>query len=221
MSSEPGVQRVNRRPENLEPTAVITVRLPLSDHGRLKQMAGAAGNLEMAFTAGNPVALNWTFNGKFLEDNTSYTLPSPTFPTVQPPRFASATLTIGGTAYKISQATLNLNCEVAMREDATSDDDATRSNDGTGYHAACVVNMDPTLTIDPEAQTSKSWVQDMLDGDTAALSIVVGSDSNNTMTLSAAAVQVNEAPSQDRNGVITDNIVLGFTGSTLFTVAFS
>lgn len=202
-----------------EATATMGV---VEDLSRLHQMAGACGTFEMQMTAGEPVAINWEFTGKMLEPKT-LTFPSPTFPTAVPPRFAAATLTVGGTSYKIGSVGFNLNADVQMREDAAADDDTVRSGDGTGYHAAQVVNIDPVFTIDPEGSAfgTKNWYQDMLDGDTAALNIVVGSDSNNTMTINAPAAQIRSASPGDRNNLIVDSLELECTGATLFTVAFS
>lgn len=197
----------------------VTATVGYYEDGRVHTMAGCAGNVSATFTSGEPVPLNWEFTGKVLEPQTA-TLISPTFPTTKPPRFAAATITIGGTSYKVSEVGFNLNATVTLREDAGADDDAGRSGDGTGFHAAQVVNVDPVFTIDPEAGT-KNWYEDMLDGDTAELVIAVGSASNNTMTITAGAVQVRSAQPQDRNGLIVDALELECTGATLMTVAYS
>lgn len=201
-------------------TAYSTLTAGLAEDGRLRQISGAMGNLEMNATSGNPVEMSFNFTGKLLETKT-LSFPSPTFPSVVPPRFAGATLTIGGTSYKMSTVGLNLNATVTMREDPAANDDAERSGDGTGYHGAQIVNIDPVFTFDPEASVSKNWIEDALDGDTAALSMVVGDDSNNTMTISASALQIRTPGTGDRNGLIVENLEMECTGSTLFSIAFS
>lgn len=197
-----------------------TASLGIAEDGRLREGAGACGTFGMTFAAGMPVPINWDFTGKLLEPSAS-ALPAPTFPSVVPPRFASATLTIGGTSYKISEVGFTLNGEVTMREDATADDDGNRANDGTGFHAAQVVSVDPVFTLDPEASASKNWFQDWMDGDTAALNIVVGTAANNIMTINAPAVQPREVQGADRNNLIVDQLTMECTGATLMTIAFS
>ena len=201
-------------------TSTATMTMGLQEDGRVHSVAGAAGTFSFEAASGNPVPFNFEFTGKVFEPQ-AQSLFSPTYNNTLPPRFAAATLTVGGTAYKVATAGFNLNGEVTMREDATADDDAGRSGDGTGYHAAQVVNVDPVFTIDPEAAASSLWYEELMDADTLALSMILGADSNNTITIGASALQVRSAQPGDRNGLIVDTTELECTGSTLMTIAFS
>lgn len=192
------------------PTSTGTTSLTMGslEDGRLMSLVGAMGTCTMNFTAGNPCEMDWNFTGKVIEPQ-AQALISPTRTTVVPPRFAAGTLTLGGSAIgKVSQLSIALNNEVVLREDPTADDDAGRSGDGTGYHAAYIVRRDITVTADPEAVAfaTKNWYEDWMDGDVLALSLVLGSDSNNTMTIAMPKLQPHNVQPGDRNGLMVDNL---------------
>lgn len=189
-------------------TGQTSLTMASMEDGRIMSMAGAMGTCTMTFTAGQPVEMQWDFTGKMFEPQ-AQTLISPTRPTVVPPRFATGTLTMGGSAIgKVSQLTIALNNEVVLREDATANDDAGRSNNGTGYHAAYIVRRDITVTMDPEAVAfgTKNWYEDWMDGDVLALSLAVGTASNNTMTIAMPKLQPHNVAPGDRNGLMVDSI---------------
>lgn len=203
-----------------------TLTVASYEDGRLFQLLGARATFTWAFRAHQPAESQWEMMGKLVEP-TDVALLSPTYPTVVPPTFSSATLTVGGTAYKVSELVITLGNELVMREDANADDDATRTDDGTGYHACAIVNRSLRITMDPEAVafSTKNWYQDLMDGDTAALSIVLGSAANNTITISAPAIALMSAAPGDRNGIMVDQLEFVPTRSSAdddeMTVAFS
>lgn len=189
-------------------TGQTTLTMGSLEDGRLMSLAGAMGTFTWTFTAGQPVEMDWNFTGKVIQPK-AQTIIGPTRPTTVPPRFAAGTLTLGGGAIgKVSQVTIAMNNEIILREDATADDDGERSNDGTGYHAAYIVGRDITVTMDPEAVAfgTKNWYQDWMDGDELALSLVVGSASNNTMTIAMPKLQPHNVQPGDRNGLMIDQI---------------
>lgn len=205
----------------------VTITAAKYQDGRFHPLAGCKVDWSWVFKSGFPVDANWTIRGKMLEPS-AVALISPTYPTVKPPRFVSGTLTLGGTAYKVSEATLAAGNEIVMREDANDDSDPIRTGDGAGIHAMAIVNRRITLSMDPEALPfgTKNWYQDCLDMDTIALSIVLGSDANNTITIAAPKLQPIDPREADRNGVLVDNINFlatanSSTGDDELTITFS
>ncbi len=188
------------------------------EDGRLRAIAGAMGTFTMNMTNGNPVPISWEFMGKLITP-TAEALITPTYPTTIPPRFASATMTIASTSYKISELVLTINNELKMREDAT---------DATGYHACAIVNRNITITIDPEALAlgTKNWYTDWLAHTEAAFSIVINGGSNNTITISIPKAQLTNVQTGDRDGLMTDQLEFqanrnAAAGDDELTIAFS
>ena len=207
-------------------TSTATLTAALFEDGNKRVLFGAKADWSWVFRAGQPVECNWTLTGKYKEPHAASMI-TPTFPSVIPPRFASATMTLAGVAYKISELTIAANNNVVMREDATSDDDDSRSNDGTGFAAAEITNRAVTITIDPEevGYATQNWSSEWIDGAELAMSIVVGSTANNIMTITAPKVQVSNVQPLDRNGILAETLTFtandNGTGDDELTIAFT
>lgn len=182
-------------PETGSPTAQ-TLTIGMFEDGRFRSISGAMGNLVMRFRSGDPVRLAWTFSGVW-EDPTDTAIIAPTYPTILPPRFASATLDIEGRSYKISTLEINLNNEVVMREDATTP---------SGLCAAVIVNRGVTFTVDPESEllAAQDWFTEWNNETEVALQVIVGSVADNTMTIDIPKAQVHNVQPADRDGIMTD-----------------
>ena len=182
-------------PETGSPTAK-TLTIGMFEDGRFRSMAGAMGNLVMRFRSGDPVRLAWTFGGVW-ELPVDAALIAPTFPTVLPPRFASATMTIEGRTYKISNLEINLNNEMTLREDPTT---------ASGLCTAVIVNRRVTFTVDPEAEllAAQDWFDEWITHKEVALQIIVGSAADNTMQIDIPKAQVMNVQPGDREGTMVD-----------------
>lgn len=162
--------------------------------GQCYQLAGAALGLTIKGKSGEPLMCEWTAEGVW-QPPTDVALPTPTYPTVVPPRFAGATFTVGGTSFKISEFELSFNIKQYVRQDPTN---------VAGFIASCVVDRDPVIKIDPEtlAVATQDWFGGHLAGTTYAFSLAIGSTVGNTMTIAAPVAQLMNAPGlKDRGGI--------------------
>lgn len=166
--------------------------------GRFYSVAGAVGKVTIKGEAGKPVMCEWEFKGVWQTPGSQAIL-APTYPTLIPPRFASATLTIGGTTYKISELEIEIDNTLTQREDVTK---------ASGLHSFVVTNRKVTVKFDPEAlgHATKNWHTDWLAHTTAAFQAVIGSDSGNTVTIDIPALQLTTVDLGDRDGVLVDQI---------------
>lgn len=139
-------------------------------------------------------------------------------PSVLPPRFAGATVTIGGAAYLFDELTIEVNNELYLRPDPAS---------ATGYRGACIPTREILVKVNPEAATSKDFNADHIAGTQAALSCLLNGGANNSMTIAAPKMQHQDAPNEgDRDGVVTDELVFqcnlnANAGDDEFTITFS
>jgi len=167
--------------------------------GRLFQIFGAVcESLTIKGKAGQKADIDFKFKGVW-SPPTSVALVTPTYPTAIPPRVATATLTVGGTALvQVGEFEIAVENKVALREDVTT---------ASGYHSAVITEQKIMFKVGVEAQalgTRDDFAVHLL-GTTAALNLVVGSSANNILTVTAPALQLNKVPELgDRDGVLLD-----------------
>lgn len=188
------------------------------EDGRLRKIAGAMGRFSIRCTVGMPAMISWSFDGRY-EVDTDSALIAPTYPTTLPPVFQSATFTIGGTTRIINEMTINVENEVYVRPDPTATG---------GLRSAVITNRRISIEVDPEAAlvATKDWQADQLANTLAAINCVIGSSTNNTITLSVPKAQVISRTVPDRNGVLVDRLTMlavrsASAGDDAFTIAFS
>lgn len=177
---------------------------------------GCMGTFTIELRNGEPGRVNFEFVGKY-GGNTDVALIAPTYPTVDPPRFASATFTIGGYTPLASRLSIASNNEVVMRADAT---------DATGYLSAYITGRQAGGSTDPEDQLVATFdaYGDQLASTEAALSCIVGS-ANNRITMAAPKLQFTNVGEGDRDGLMTTEIDFDLNrsasaGDDEFTIAF-
>lgn len=158
---------------------------------------GCMGTFTIELNNGEPGRVNFEFVGKY-GGNTDVALLAPTYPTYDPPRFASATFTIGGYTPLASRLSIAANNQVIMRADAT---------DATGYLAAYITGREAGGSTDPEDQLVAAFdaYGDFLASTEAALSCIVGS-ANNRITIAAPKLQFATVQPGNRDDLLTAEI---------------
>lgn len=174
---------------------------------RFKSLAGAMGNVKISGEYGKPAYFDWDFKGKWVAP-AGATKIAPTYPTTNPPRVAAATFTIGGTTYRLGKFEIDLQNKVVMRQDVT---------DVTGYRAAFITDRNPILRVPIESLplATHDFFADHLAMTTAALSIVIGTGTNGTVTIAGSNLQLYNPPQdEDRDGINLDALEFVFTSTT-------
>lgn len=195
-----------------------TLTCGIYEDGWFFSATGVKLNLRMRGEIGKPVSCEWSGIGKWVAPS-AVALIEPTYATTIAPVLESATFTIGGTAYRISNFELDLGNRLTHRQDIT---------DGTGYHAAAITGRRPTFTIDPErvAAGTKNWFTTLTAHTEAALSLVIGATQYNIMTIAAPKLQVISATGGDRDGIQIDQLQFqanrsAAAGDDELTIAFT
>ena len=181
-------------------TNVKTITIGVYENGKLKRLRGASGTFTIACESGQPIALDFTFTGVYMTESDA-TIPAPTYPTRVPIRFSGTTFTIAAAAAPCF-ASINFDAgnNVILRECPSAADDS-------GYFNAIITDRTPTGTINPETvligtnNVYGKWV-----GHTPeALSLAVN-DAEDTITITAAAIQRTNVQEGDRNGIQIDDV---------------
>lgn len=184
----------------------------------LKKLAGAAGNFRIE-PAGPGKKIMGVFDMRGVwQSPVAQAVPSSiTYNTTAPHQFKGITLQRGGSAWcNVSRFRLDAGNDVALRHCV---------NNAGGLDYAFVNLGVPTLGIDPEDEgvTADDIYGDMLDGTTAALSLVSGTAGGNRVTIAAPRLQRRVPREGDRDGLRTHDIeaVLAATaGADEFTIKF-
>jgi hypothetical protein len=166
--------------------------------GVFKSIAGAMGTFVVTLPTGKPGYIDWTFTG-VLQAYSDVALISPTYPTVMPLRFAGGLAEWNDVNLCVSQATVNANNEVVMRECPTTE---------AGYISAIVTNRVPTISVDPEAVTvaaQNRWSA-WLASTEYALELDVGGPTNSQLEFNAPRAQIINNQEADRGRMVTDTI---------------
>src|SRR6185437_7478964 len=174
-----------------------------------KKLVGAMGTWKFNGEDGKVPYLEFDFKGVWTAP-TDVGLFSPQFlPSVVPPRFAGATLTIGSYTPTCSKLSITQGCKVEMREDVTKD---------SGYIAAIITDRVAKGSLDPEATLIATYdaFGIWMAGTSAALTCTIGA-SGTGMTIAAPALQYESIKEGDRNGKVTHdlNFVCAQNGSTV------
>jgi len=176
------------------PSDYTTSTIGLFQAGWLYSVFGAQGNLSIEGNVGERVMCNFEFTGKW--SGATKTMVDPDLPDEDVPVLMGATLTIGGQTYLISTVSINLNNEVQLRQDAT---------DETGYKAAMITQRRVTISVDPEADTSKDWFADWFGvAPTEAsfqLQLSGSGGTPATVSVDAPALQLTNVNPGDRDGI--------------------
>jgi hypothetical protein len=125
-------------------------------------------------------------------------VPTPTYPTALPLRYANSTSTWAGNPICVENITLDAGNEVVMRECAS----------GNGFEAAIVVDRRIKVTANPEMRRSSvenTWTQftAMAEG---ALTWGLDGPTNSVLTIAAPKAQLVSVTEGNRNKVVTNEL---------------
>ena len=177
---------------------VKTLTMGAYEDGRLKTLAGCAGNFRIVLPSGKKAYIEWSFQGVW-QDITDTAIIAPTYPSDTVLRFASATVQYDSVDLCVAEASIDAGNEIILRECPDTD---------AGYKSALIVDRYPTISADPEATlvADDDPYQDWVDGDQAAWSVALDGPSSSTLTISAPAAQIFNIQGSDRGKLLTDDI---------------
>lgn len=187
--------------------SITTNTLGIFQAGRLKQIAGACGNFKITGKAGQPLYVDWDFEGVWQPPTATAIPASIAYPTTIPPRFAGATITLGGTTYRAGEFEFDAGVKVYVREDVSN---------VAGYRAAVVVDRMPVIKIPVESLPlgTQDWFAGHLAGTTYAFNLQTGTVAGNQFQLQATNCVLNNPPQdKDLGGLMGDDLEFLVTGS--------
>ncbi len=170
--------------------------------GVVRRIRGAVGTFTISCLAGQKITLDFTFQGVF-DAFTTDTIITPTYPTSAALRWGASTTTINSVAVAASSLTFDLGNVISPLESQAVDE---------GVKNFIISDRRPTLTIDPEADTSNSisryglWT--LVDND-ISMPIAWDSGTNDDggkWAFSLPAAQILNQQPGERSGVETEQL---------------
>ncbi len=166
---------------------------------------GARGTVTLKLENGKPGMLSFEFTGADWSDEDEAVLADVTYECVIPPVFMSANLSIDAYAAILSAIEINMNNEIALRQDA---------NSLSGHLSAQITARKPSLTLDPEnvVKSTMDFFGKWRDAEEMVFDTAIGEDAGNIIRVTAPKVQFQEISHEDRDGISTLSITAQLNG---------
>lgn len=166
--------------------------------GVFKSIFGAMGNFQIICPTGRTAQIQWTFQGAWATPS-DVALIAPTYPTVVPIRYASATTQFNSNNLCLENLTFNSGNTLTPK---VCPDNAA----GLDYFLA--TNRQPTATGNPESSlvATTPHYTDLLTPTEAELTTTLDGISTSTIELSMPKAQIQSISEADRDGLVVDNI---------------
>lgn len=186
--------------------------------GKYRQIYGAAGSVRLNYAAGDRHMFQFAFTG-IVSPIAELSNIAPTLVTTQP--------IVGATAFTYHNGTgaITLPSPTAV-VDWGQTVTAIEAPNASGYLRFCVSDYNPTMTVDPLDENATSTTLDV-DGDWVAnteraVSLVLGTAANNTITIAGTKATLNAAPDWGaRDRLVTRPLTLDFNDDSAPTIVFS
>lgn len=173
-----------------------------------KRLLGARGTFTITAVKGQPVLLNFTFTGKYVEpDDIAVFFTVPSIGPL-PQTFLNASISLLGVGtHKLQNLEFDMANEVVMRNDA---------NDATGNTEAVLTSRNPVGSADPEQvpTATDNFFADWTDEVLAAISYVLTGAAGNITTVTAPNVQITNIGEADRDTIRTEGLDLALIGDS-------
>lgn len=178
---------------------VRTATLAVNEQGRQKLVRGCMGTAVLVFPTGQDCYIEFNFQGAW-SGVSDQALPTPSYPTELPLRYAAADILLGGETPCIQELRIDLGNNVALRPCQTA-------SDGSGYRGAVVTDRNLGGSIDPEAElvadddTFGDWINANPRAFTTSFK-----DDNDQVNISIPQFQFINIGNGDRGGIRVDPV---------------
>jgi hypothetical protein len=167
-------------------------------------ISGALGTMKATLGAGKIGYFEFTFKGLYA-DPTDASAPSITYIPQKPVILENAAFTIQGFSAVIANFEYTLAADVTLREDAAS---------ASSVGGFIITKRNPVGSCDPEADTvaHHAFWNKVMSGVAGAVSLQHGAVSGNIILMEFPKTQYNDAPYEDRAGIMIFKTPLQFNG---------
>ena len=195
------------------------VSIGLSKDGVRESMKGARGSVSISGNVGEPVLLNFTFQGikEAVADGGS--VASVTYDDGTPPVLLGAAMTVGDSNFTAAQR--KSFCATSFNYDMASDIQYRRCmTAATGIDGIYYNGRTPTGTIDPDLslEVDYDWMDNYFTATNLGVDTTVGTTAPNKFRVNVLNAAVTAVGQGDRNGIITRDITFNMSSGSSSSV---
>lgn len=176
----------------------------LYQDGRVHRLRGCRGNVSLRAVVGEPVSLNFEFQGAIHQTADASLLTGITYPSLLPPQGLGILLELGEYNPVLETLELDMGNNLAPRRNL---------NDAAGVISTRITSRSPRGSMDPESVLiggggGNDFFNSLYAGTQFAAEAKFGSAAGNTFYLHAPKLQYANVGQGDRNEILTDNVDL-------------
>jgi hypothetical protein len=196
------------------------VSIGLSKDGVRESIKGARGSVSISGNVGEPVLLNFNFQGikEAVVDGGS--VASVTYDDATPPVLLGATMTVGDSNFTAAQR--KSFCATSFSFDMANDIQYRRClTAATGIDGIYYNGRTPTGTINPDLslELDYDWMDNYFSATTLGIDTTVGTTAPNKFRVNVLNAAVTAVGQGDRNGIITRDITFNMSSGSSSSVA--
>ncbi len=202
-SGAPAVEGQEYRPIS---SGVSSLTLGCYEDGVLKMIKGARGNVKFGFKSGEPVMLDFTFQGVEAGITDVALLTAIAHETTKPPSLLSATLLLDAYAARIGEMNIDVNNSLAARDDI---------NDARGLLSYQITNRNISGGLNPEMVTVATYdfYTKFFGSTDIVLALNAGATTGNMFKFFAPRLQLTKVDDTDRDGMALAQCSFELNGS--------
>jgi len=170
---------------------IPSITLGVYMDGLLAKLWGARGTVKLAFTAGEPGRLLFSFTGADFSVTDAALLSGVSYDSTEPENFLEANFSVDTYAAKIEKLELDIANDLQLRSDV---------NQQSGYLSAYITSRKPVGSLDPELTlvADYDWFGKWRAGNEGALSLTLGATAGNIATITAPKCRYTDLGLADR-----------------------
>jgi len=175
-------------------TTVSSLTMGCYEDGVLKLIKGARGSVKFNFKSGQPVMLDFTFQGVEAGITDVALLSGITHETTKPPALLSAALALDTYAARIGEMNIDVNNTLSSRDDI---------NDPRGLLSFQITDRNISGSLNPEMVTVAAYdfYSKFVGNTEIAIAISLGATTGNMFKFFAPKMQLTKVDDEDRDGM--------------------
>jgi len=195
-------------------SGVSSLTLGCYEDGVLKMIKGARGNVKFGFKSGEPVMLDFTFQGVEAGITDVALLAAIAHETQKPPSLLSATLLLDAYAARIGEMNIDVNNVLSARDDL---------NDSRGILSFQITNRNISGGLNPEmvSVATYDFYSKFFGNTEITLALTAGAATGNMFKFYAPRLQLTKVDDEDKNGLQVAKCAFELNGSAAGEDEFS
>jgi len=175
-------------------SSISSLTLGLHRDGKRSRVWGARGNAKLILEFGKPGIFTFDFEGADFDVADEALLAGTSLSSATPPTCQDISLTMNSYAATLSKVEIDFGNKLATRKDA---------NASSGNKSVVLTGREATLSFDPEdvLVATEDFFSTWRAGTEVAFTATLGSDTGNTIAVTAPKVQYHSIAETDRDGI--------------------